>query len=285
MQGKLELRDLLEDRINTLKKLANNLDFDYQELLEAENDFHKLQIDLVDLENNVMQSSREIGRLLRIQGTLELEEKDLISVDDIMVFVKSYSGGIDNTNFYYEQQSLNVNLAELEYQQKKASAKNPIKFFEASYRDDLNDTFRKDFSVGMGIKIPIGLAAKGSLNERVIKIVKEKNELDELKFELNESIREIILQLDVLFDKHRLLTTILKESNEKESLKKYRSIEGISPLVLLKVKENIIKKQQIRLDLEKEIFSLYLEFLDLNGLLIKSPLVNYLSSQQKFMYP
>lgn len=137
----------------------------------------------------------------------------------------------------------------------------------------------------MGIKIPIGSAVKGSLNERVIKIVKEKNELDELKFELNESIREIVLRLDVLFDKHRLLSTILKESNEQESLKKYRSIEGISPLVLLKVKENIIKKQQIRLDLEKEIFSLYLEFLDLNGLLIKSPLVNYLNSQQIYMNP
>ncbi|AGA77749.1 hypothetical protein [Echinicola vietnamensis] len=285
LRGKLELKDLLEDRISTLRKLANNLDFDYQELLEAENDLHKLRIDQVDLENNVLQSSKEIGRLLNIQGPIELEEKDLISVNDIMLFVKSYSGEIDNNNFYYKQQSLNVTLAELEYKQKKASAKNPIKFFEASYRDDLNDTFRKDFSVGMGIKIPIGSAVKGSLNERVIKIVKEKNELDELKFELNESIREIVLRLDVLFDKHRLLSTILKESNEQESLKKYRSIEGISPLVLLKVKENIIKKQQIRLDLEKEIFSLYLEFLDLNGLLIKSPLVNYLNSQQIYMNP
>lgn len=284
LQGKLELKELLEDRITILKKQANNLDFDYQDLLDAENDYHKLQIDLVDVENNLKQSSWEASELLGVKEKVQLDKEDIISVEDIALFVTSFDEEISGDNLYYAQQSLDVELAELEYEQKKASAKTPLKFFEASYRDDFNEGFQKDFSLGVGIKIPIGSAVKGSLNERVIKIAKEKNNLDDIKYELGEGISETLTVLEVLFAKHRLLSTILEEGNEEESLKKYQSIEGISPLVLLKVKENMIKKRQILLDLEKDIFSAYLEFLDLNGLLARSPVVNYLSSKSDFVF-
>ncbi|WPR75601.1 hypothetical protein [Algoriphagus sp. NG3] len=284
LQGKLKLKELLEDRITILKKLANNLDFDYQDLLDAENDYHKLQIDLVDLENNMIQSSREVSELLGVKEKVRLDKEGIISVEGIALFVNSFDKEIAEDNLYYAQQSLDVELAELEYEQKKASAKTPLKFLEASYRDDFNEGFRKDFSLGLGLKIPVGSAVKGSLNERVIKIAKEKNNLDDIKYELEEDISETLTVLEVLFAKHRLLSQILEESNEEESLKKYQAIEGISPLVLLKVKENMIKKRQILLDMEKQIFSTYLKFLDLNGLLVRSPVVNYLSSKSDLVF-
>ena len=284
LQGKLKLKELLEDRITILKKQANNLDFDYQELLDAESDYHKLQIDLVDLENNLKQSSWELSRLLGVREKVQLDREGIISVEEIALFVNSFDEGIAVDNLHYTQQSLDVELAELEYEQKKASAKTPVKFLEASYRDDLNEGFQKDFSLGIGLKIPIGSAVKGNLNERVIKIAKEKQNLDDIKYELDEGISNSLTYLEVLFAKHRLLSTILEESNEEESLKKYQSIEGISPLVLLKVKENIVKKKQILLDIEKEIFSSYLEFLDLHGLLVRSPVVNYLSSKKDLVF-
>jgi hypothetical protein len=60
-------------------------------------------------------------------------------------------------------------------------------------------------------------------------------------------------------------------------LEKYRSIEGLSPLILLKVKENILLKQQMAIALEKEILTEYIELLDLSGWLVKEPFVNYFS--------
>ena len=284
LQGKLALNELLEDRITILKKLANNLDFDYQDLLDAENDYQKLQIDLVDLENNLKQSSWEVSQLLGVNDKVYLDREDMISVEQIALFVNSFDKEIATDNFYYAQQIVDIELAELEYEQKKASAKTPLKFLEASYRDDFNEGFQKDFSLGLGLKIPIGSAVKGSLNERVIKIAKEKNKLDDVKYELHEGISETLTVLEVLFAKHRLLSRFLEEDNEEESLKKYQAIEGISPLVLLKVKENIIKKRQVLFDVEKEIFSSYLEFLDLQGLLVRSPVVNYLSSKNDLVF-
>jgi len=44
---KQQLELLLEDRMNVLKQSQNTVDFDYEDLLNAEDDYHDLSIDLI----------------------------------------------------------------------------------------------------------------------------------------------------------------------------------------------------------------------------------------------
>jgi len=280
LEGKKELEILMEDRLQILRKKADNLDFDHQELLDAENDYHRLLLDQIDLSHKLEIAKKNTAKLTGINQEVKLSRFDLVSVKDIETFIKNVDIPMDASNFHYAQQSVEVDLAKLEYRKKKASEQNLIKYFEASYRDDLNDDFNKDLSIGVGIKIPIGSSIKSDLSDEMIDITKEKNNLDLLLYELSENINSSKETLEVLIKKHNVLSQILESDGQENSLRNYQNIDGVSPLILLKVKENIIKKKQIILELEKDIFTEYIEFLDICGLLVAPPFTNYFSKTE-----
>ncbi len=280
LRGKKELEKLLEDRISILRQNSDNLNFDHQELLNAENEYHKLILDKIDLDHKLNIAIKEAGNLLDINQNLKLSTIDMVNVKDIEQFIKTIDPENNSSNFHLAQQNVEVELADLEYKKKKASEMNLIKYLEASYRDDLNDDLRKDLTVGLGIRIPIGSSTKSDLSDQLLEITKERNKLNLLSYEIKETINGHMANLEVSILKYNTLSNIIKNDGQENSLRKYQSVDGISPLVLLKVKENIIEKRQILLDLEKDIFTEYLALLDICGLLAATPFTNYFSKYE-----
>lgn len=280
----LELEILLKERKNVLEQSISNLDFDFQDLLKAEEDYDRFVLELIELERRTNQQDKELGHLLEVEGALVISDTDLASPSDIEQFLRNFEFDIENGNFYYDKQRLEKELAELDFLEKRASKRNPVKFFEASYRDVMGAGLERALAIGVGFRIPVGSAGKGSLVDRQFKVMKEESLLRETSFALKEEINQKINYLQTLLKKHSTLSGMINNNIHQRSLEKYRAIEGLSPLILLKVKENILLKNQMAIDLEKEIFMEYIELLDLTGMLVRDPFVNYFSTSELLIF-
>lgn len=280
LQGKKQLGILLQDRISIYQQNISDLDFDFQDLLKAEEDYDQLILDLIDLERKTADSSQELALIFGNSGKFVVSENDLITILEIEKFIQKYTFEIEEDNFYYDKQLLGKELAELDFLERRASTRNPVKFFEASYRDVFGEGLGRDLAIGIGFRIPVGSAGKGGLVDRSFKIMKEESALQQLAYEMDEEINYRQKNLNTLFQKYKTLSLMVNNDNQQRALEKYQSIEGISPLILLKMKENIIHKQQMIVDLEKEIFDEYIELLDIGGLLVFEPLFNFLSQKE-----
>ncbi|MFC4872243.1 hypothetical protein [Negadavirga shengliensis] len=276
----MELETLFKERKTVFERSISNLDFDFQDLLKAEEEYDRFVLELIELERSTKHHDQELGDLLGLQGPLAVSDDGLVSAPDIENFLKNVQFDVEQENFYYDRKRIDKELAELDFLEKRASQRNPVKFFEASYRDVLGAGIERALAVGIGFRIPVGSAGKGSLIDRQFRIMKEESMLKETSLILEEEISQKIHVLETLLKKYNTLSGMIEGNTQQRSLEKYRSIEGLSPLILLKVKENILLKQQMAIALEKEILTEYIELLDLSGWLVKEPFVNYFSSSE-----
>ncbi|WP_114748236.1 TolC family protein [Pleomorphovibrio marinus] len=282
MMAMEELGILLGERRNVLEKSIDNIDFDFQDLLKAEEDYDHFLLESIDVERKFQQHEEEIRNLLGTEQTVGVSQNDFVSVSDIRVFLSQFEYDLEQNNFYYERQKLDKQLAELDYLGSRASKRNPVKFFEASYRDVPGEGFRRDLAIGIGFRIPLGSAGKGGLLDRQFKLMKEENMLSQLSVELKEEIRQTIINLQTLLKKHQALSGMIDNDLQQRSLEKYREIDGISPLILLKIRENILSKHLLATDLELDILYEYIELLDISGMLVREPFINYFNSSEDF---
>ena len=97
----------------------------------------------------------------------------------------------------------------------------------------------------------------------------------ELKMNKDESdIRALIRQ-------YEFLTARENEVDAEASLKKYLELSGVDPLVLLSIKENLIKNSVEKKGVYFSILRNFIYVLDATGQLSRSPLRNYLSQQRE----
>ena len=80
----------------------------------------------------------------------------------------------------------------------------------------------------------------------------------------------MISQYDVLLEKK-------EASKAQSSFDIYRRMNGVSPLILLKLKESILKTDISIETITRHVYEKYIRLLDISGNLSAKPLKNYLS--------
>ena len=110
IKQRLEL--LLEDRINVLTQSQNSVDFDYNDLLDAEDDYLKVQLDLIDLEKKDQRLRTEINQFLDLQKPFKLDTTGMIDVNFIEIFINTISFEPYSANLAIAKGMENVVLAE-----------------------------------------------------------------------------------------------------------------------------------------------------------------------------
>ena len=274
---KQQLELLLEDRMNVLNQSRNTVDFDYEDLLNAEDDYHDLQLDLIDLERQVQRLKTKINQFMGLQESFELDTTGFVDVNFIEIYANTLSLGIDPSNLEVAKSMENVVLAEYDFKEEKAHRNNPIGFFQTSYENDFNDPFRSDLRLSFGIRLPIANSSQPRLNRLYLRQLDRENDLEITKDDVSRKIAQSMEDLGILILKYKTTRSWIEEDNTETSLRRYLSIEGISPLILLKIQESIILKEIILGDLEKKIFDEYLKLLKHIGKLVEQPLRNYFS--------
>lgn len=277
-QIKRRMKLLLEDRITVLSRSRNTLDFDYEDLLKAEDDLHDVELALIELDRKDVSLKLQIGAFLNLPNEFVFNAGDFIDVNFIENFALRVNGVNDSTHLGIATRRENVELAARDFLEEKAERNNPLGFFQATYRDDENGPLGNDLRLGLGIRLPIANSSQPRLNRLFLRQLNEENNLKVLRNDALSQLNTIKENLALLIEKYRATEKVIAEDNSETSLRRYLAIEGISPLILLRINESILHKEAILNDLEKQIFDEYLKLLKSTGKLVESPVKNYFSS-------
>jgi hypothetical protein len=110
-----------------------------------------------------------------------------------------------------------------------------------------------------------------------------RDNYDELKKELRERIKKDIQDIKLLVSQYEFLEARKNDVNAESSLKRYLEMEGIDPILLLSIKEDILKNDIDKERIKHDIFRNYIRIIDATGMICKRPFRNYLHMNKEII--
>jgi hypothetical protein len=284
-----ELTVLYDDKIKVMEKLhAANAEFDINDLIEAEDDNTKLRAQNMDNQKMIEIYAQKISEYLGEKNFSDFDTNGLITTELLISSIENNVFQIDTDNVYLQNLRLGLDLEQKKYQLERAESRQYISYFGVGYDngemlDQLDKRNReKDYNLNSaysfecGIKLPFLTNAKHDVIRRKIALVSAKEEYDQLKRELTDQINKDLKDLKLFIEQYRYLKAREQEVDAKSSLKKYLQLSGVNPIILLSIKESILKNQIARSKTEFSIYRNYIQVIDITGELSKWPLKNFL---------
>jgi hypothetical protein len=275
-----QLAVIYADRINVLEKSASGLDFDFNDLVNSEDDDIRLQLDIINLENDLDAVDDEIRMSLTGRDQIAFDTSDFINPADIRARLKSLDTSLNPDNIHLKSSRLRMGYSEARFKLEKAENRNYLSYFEARVdRDEAR--FREGLSAGLGIRIPIVNPNRLDINRRRLASMEDKARYENNKRRLAEKIVANLQDLDRLLRQHKILTDKKSGSKAESSLALYSKMDGVNPLILLKLKESTLQIEMSLLKISFRVLEEYINLLDDAGSLIKRPFTNYLSRDKE----
>lgn len=266
-----------EERIKVLKQSADDLNFNPNDLIDAENNMIQSQLDLINLKNNIVNIEDEIRKNIPTSDIIRFDTAAMIGIRDIGKIVEKLGMTEECDHIHLEEARLGAELAGAMYRLEISESRKYLTYIEAAYDMDERRNFDKAFSIEFGISIPIVNPNRLDMNRRTLIALKAVSDYANMKRESGEKttilardIRRLISQYDVLLEKK-------EASKAQSSFDIYRRMNGVSPLILLKLKESILKTDISIETITRHVYEKYIRLLDISGNLSAKPLKNYLS--------
>jgi hypothetical protein len=291
-----ELMDVYVDKIKVMKKLSTvDPKFEITELIKVENDNVKTLAADMECRKFADLYASKLKTLLNDQDFIEIDTSGMLPIDSLIMLVgnklENNAFRLDSDNVHIRKYKIDLDIEEERYKLEKAESRNYLSYFGFAYdngehldqikkRDDgkeynLNDAF----SLEVGITLPFLTTRPQDVVKRKSDYIKAKDEYETFKEELQYLFTEDINDLKYYIIQYRLLKARELEVDAEASLKKYLEFKGADPLVLLTIKENIIKNQLNRADVIYGLYRNYIQVLDMTGELVKWPTRNFLLQQ------
>lgn len=266
---------VVEDRIMVFKRQALTVDFDVANLIDAEDVLHKIQQDILEKELEQKQLENIIQRDLNLTTELQIDTSNWLTFAQLKTAVNDFKTVATTHPNLVERQS-KIALINAEEQLEIARNQQWFDFVETRYKNDDKNPIGDEFSIGVGIRIPFKNQAQLDLNELALDRLDEQNNLELKTAELADNINEIQEKLALLFQQHDQILQQMQASQAQFSLDQFKKTGNANPLTLLKIQENLLKRQVSLQKLEARAFEYYVDLLDLTGRVVEVPLRNYL---------
>jgi len=276
LAAKKDQKILLEDRMTVLKKSINLPKFDILDLIDAEDDLHIADREILRLKNALNLAQQKIFRYSNQRGYLKTDELQLIDIEQLMEIVRSLSTEPSTAHATLVKRNLNANLAMKEQAIRRTQEENTLDYFQAQMGGTNDRGFRQNFSLGMGIIIPVRNRQRQKIDELEFEKIDENLKYEELKIRLQDRMTRIRLELETQYELYQLLNQQLENSQADGVLQQYQKIAGASPIAILKLKGSQFKKELEQFSVQQEVYLLYVELLDASGKMMELPLKNYL---------
>lgn len=297
----LEMFAVLEDRIKVLEKSKDGLEFDLEDLIEADDDLTKIRSQdleiLKELDVLEQQAALHLSNGATDSGFAGFDTTGFVSVEAIIAEVEAGGFTLDSGHVYLDYLKQGLIVAETRYQMEKASGRQYLSSLSFSYDvgERLEETGRrdegKDYDLGRayileaGFRLPFLTEGNHELNRRKSQLLSEKEDYRQSRQELEDIMRKDIKDLHSLVIQYRYLKGREGQVDAQASLKKYMRMTGVDPLALLSIKAGYLKN---RIKLEEVKYSIirnWVKVLDASGRLSKEPLRNWLAAGRQEIKP
>ena len=269
-------RDLLTDKKTIYQKmLSNSLDFDFNNLLKTEEDLQELSQEEWQLKRRKVYLIQQL--LPNTAADYQLKDSSWISMNKMQEVLEQIME-VPLQNLEFKRQEEEIQYAQLEYELERAEGKRFFDFAQLKYAGRDKQDIGQEFSIGLAFNIPTQSNTLLKRNEIQLDIFEKQYEKQLIQEEIEEEI-------DLVYNKFKNLLAEyqnLKDINEANQLEKmyeqYRQVGDLSPLLLLQLKESILKSQSKLKRIEEKTCEAFLEILQLKGIFYLNPRINYLSN-------
>lgn len=283
LQRQLGLQEQLllvfDDKIRVLRKLAElSADADVEDLIKVEYDRDELALRQTDAQNRLRQLRQYIQVLIpNATGDWQLDTSGMIAPLQLETVLSGIPLTPANEPNLVEKQA-KINLIDAKSALERARSEQVLDFLQLRYQNHPNKPARRDYAISAGFNLPY----KGSSRVRTAELAIEKHAAEAASqaysIGLSRKIFESSQHLANLGAQYRQLQQQMADSQALFSLRQAQTGQPADPVVVLKAREVILKRQIHALELEQDMFNEYLDLLDLTGRISFDPPVNYLSA-------
>lgn len=263
-----QLKLILDDQHTVTQRMIRQVDFNPKKLLEIEEDQHKLRLD--QFENEA-----KLNRLLENRKSPDFNQ--LIQVEEISTLISQLilkEKSLEEDEKYM----LEKEILDAEIRMEKAEKNRIIDFVQARYSGPHDDIFNERVSVGLGLELPFSGSTKTKMEQLRVekwKLEQEANmQLQLESFELDKAAEELLLTIQKWKFSKQMLTQSIREFQQLEESS--TESEWKSPELLLYKKAQQVERQLDLLSVEKDIYEMYFDILQLVGLTGDDSYIDYL---------
>lgn len=260
------LKDILEDKKEVTGKMSA-----YSEKI-TDVDILEIEDKITDIEMKKTELESELDAvLLDVQAAggnkvPAFEREKIISVGEIKEFIDSLDPENTDSKALDDLHRQKMLIAQSEIALEEAKERDWLKYIALEFdTGDRNDRPSRGFSLGFAISIPGFKSNQNSILKKRLKSIG-----DDSGFYAEKRLAEAALNSDILMLRRKIRQyEIMVEKREKEAesgiLAKYSSLDGVNPLIILKLKERMVKQEIKTAELEAEIYAIYIDLCRLTG--------------------
>lgn len=272
-----QMFNVFADKRDVLQKMAKlSTDFNIEDLIKAEDAAFDYQQKILQSEGTIRNINQFLKRTFNTSDSLQLDTTDWVPLSKIRLLVSQLPTTAEkNPVLTYQQAAIGV--VQSNYNLEKSQTKKIIDYAQIRNSARNRDAIIREWSVGVGIAIPYRGSSKIELNKIAFKRLEAENKLKNLQTNFDLEIFNVQQDLDLIFKEYDFVEKQVNESQTLYALDHYANIQGSPPIVLLRMKELVLKRQSQLISLEQAAYQKYIKWLDLTGKLSETPLKNYLS--------
>jgi len=279
-----DLIRLYADRLNVLKKSAGMSDTDpakmSSEIMDTENDILRLQMEDTELKNRLHFLMDEIRRNAGAETSVSLNTEKIISPENIGKTAREIAA-VTEENAAVRKARMDVQLANARYDLEKSENSAWSTFIETAYDLSEKEDRDKAFSIELGISMPIGAVNRPEMKARKTDSIKAKAEYEMLHQQSRQSIAALAAELENLLGYYDLIKEKKQSGTTRSLYNLWQKTEGADPLLLLRLRESMLKGDITAKKLIWMIHGKYIELLDISGKLSEKPLHNHLCNEKE----
>jgi hypothetical protein len=266
----------LKDKLEILGYSVYDENFDIKDLIESEEDLLATNLKLIQLQKTEKDQLFYLKEILEFkERSLEINFENLIQPEQVIGF--HIPDSVPHELLFISLEKLKLKTINNEMKLSVAESKQFLDFVQAKYIGKSENLFEENLSLGLGINLPFFGTARQEKSEYYFeKLTKE--------YELKDEIKRHNLKITIAkneYDNAILNFETLNNQNKESSVslvyETYKKMEGVSPLLLLKLKVMQNKKDIEILKFEQTLYISFIEYLSLNEILFQKPYLNYLS--------
>ena len=273
------MKQILEDKLTVTEKISQiTAEKTEVDIMDAEDEIYDNEMQKSDLEYEIRSIEKTIKYDTNSDEAPLFDREKIISLEEIAVFADSAASEQAKLKTASEYQNLQMAVAQSEIALEEAKSNDWLKFISLEYdTGHREDKPSRGFSIGFAISIPVFKNNQNSLLKKQSRSLNESFDFYEEQRLREIEIETIASTLKQDIKQHEILSEKRNRAENSGLLEKYSSSDGVNPLIVLKLKERILRQSVKILDLELKI---YMKYIRLNYLM-----ENFThESEQNFLY-
>lgn len=278
-----------KDRLHVLKRRsevpgADPVKLGYA-LVDAENDLMDVEMETEKLKDHARLISHEILRNMGTKGPIAFDSEKRVTIDEIEEVIRQIGNVPAMKNAAIQSAQKQADLAAARYDLEETRNGAWFSFIETAYDLEQRDNFDKAFSIGFGISVPIGTTSRPEMREKKVKALNAKRACQMIRQRNRDETVRLSSELRHLIRRYERFREKNRSGGEKHHYQIWQDTEGADPMILLKIRESMLKKQVSETELLFEIYRGYTDLLDVSGKLLQKPLRNCLThAKERFEF-